>query len=230
MQDLNKLSRLIRYYCLLSTSTAGSGHLTSSLSAADLMTVLFFGGFLKFDVSNPESLFNDRVIFSKGHASPLFYSLWTVAGELDEKDLLEYRAFGSSLEGHPTMEFKFTQAPTGSLGQGLSIGLGMALASKMDKNDKADLYCSVMVKWQGTGLGSYLLASHYETNNLIGIIDVNKLGDECLVGQVISLKARIESFGWEVVLVDGHNLTEISQAYSIALSSHTKPVMIIGKR
>src|SRR3989344_2968098 len=133
MENLEKLARLIHYYCLVSTTAAGSGHLTSSLSAADLMTVLFFGGFLRFDPKNPSNLNNDRLIFSKGHASPLFYSLWAAAGQLSEKELLTYRKFGSPLEGHPTMEFKFTEAPTGSLGQGLSIGLGMALAAKIDK-------------------------------------------------------------------------------------------------
>ena len=84
MESLEKLAKLVRYYCLLSTSTAGSGHLTSSLSAADIMTVLFFAGFFKFDPKNPDYPLNDRVIFSKGHASPLFYSLWTVAGEISE--------------------------------------------------------------------------------------------------------------------------------------------------
>src|SRR3989344_1852270 len=104
MEDLEKLARLVRYYSLVSTSTAGSGHLTSSLSAADLMTVLFFGGFFKYDVKNPDYPNNDRIIFSKGHASPLFYSLWTIAGEITENELLSYRNFGSPLEGHPSME------------------------------------------------------------------------------------------------------------------------------
>src|SRR5476651_73396 len=121
MENLQSLARLIRYYCIESTSAANSGHLTSSLSATDLMTVLFFGGFLKYDPKNPDFPNNDRIIFSKGHASPLLYSLWTAAGQVSYEELLTYRKFGSPLEGHPTMEFKFTEAPTGSLGQGLSI-------------------------------------------------------------------------------------------------------------
>ena len=133
MEDLEKLARLIRYYCLLTTSTAGSGHLTSSLSATDLMTVLMFGGFFRYDLNNPDFPNNDRLIFSKGHASSLFNGLWAAAGQISENDLLSYRKFGSSLEGHPSMEFRFTEAPTGSLGQGLSIGLGMCLSAKMDR-------------------------------------------------------------------------------------------------
>ena len=233
MEELNNLIKLVRYYCLLSTSAAGSGHLTSSFSAADLMSVLFFGGFLKYDVINPQSLYNDRIIFSKGHSSPLLYSLWTVAGELEEKDLLDYRKFGSPLEGHPSMEFKFTEAPTGSLGQGLSIGLGMALASKMDKVDnKIFVLLGDGEMAEGQIWEAIQFASYHELNNLIGIIDVNRLGQnsETMLGwDVKKIKTRIESFGWETIMVDGHDLTEISHAYSIARSSHTKPVMIIGK-
>ncbi len=233
MEDLEKLARLIRYYCLLSTSTAGSGHLTSSLSAADLMTVLFFGGFFKFDAKNPDFPQNDRVIFSKGHASPLFYSLWTAAGELSEKELLEYRKFGSPLEGHPSMEFKFTQAPTGSLGQGLSIGLGMALAAKIDKlSYKTFVLLGDGEMAEGQIWEAIEIASHYKLNNLVGIIDVNRLGQsgETMLGwNVKEYQKRVSAFGWETVIIDGHDLKEISQAFSLALSSHEKPVMIIAK-
>lgn len=106
---------------------AGSGHPTSSFFAMDLMACLLFGGFFRFDVKNPSSPINDRLIFSKGHASPLFYAIWAVAGAIEEKELLTLRQFGSRLEGHPTMAFPYTEAATGSLGQGLSIGVGMAL-------------------------------------------------------------------------------------------------------
>lgn len=233
MEDLEKLAKLIRYYCLLSTSTAGSGHLTSSLSAADLMTVLFFGGFFRFDIRNPDYPQNDRVIFSKGHASPLLYSLWTAAGELSEKELLEYRKFGSPLEGHPSMEFKFTQAPTGSLGQGLSIGLGMALAAKIDKlSYKTFVLLGDGEMAEGQIWEAIEIASHYKLNNLVGIIDVNRLGQsgETMLGwNVKEYQKRVSAFGWETVIIDGHNLKEISQAFSLALSSHEKPVMIIAK-
>lgn len=233
MEDLEKLARLVRYYSLLTTSTAGSGHLTSSLSAADLMTVLFFGGFLKYDIKNPDLPQNDRVIFSKGHASSLFYSLWAAAGGIPENDLLTYRKFGSTLEGHPTMEFKYTEAPTGSLGQGLSVGLGIALAAKMDKLDyKTFVLMGDSEMAEGQIWEAIQLASYYKLNNLIGIIDVNRLGQstETMVGwDVKEYQRRISAFGWETIVVDGHNLEEISHAYSRALDSHNSPVMIIAK-
>ena len=106
--DLKKLAKLIRYYILVSTTEAGSGHPSSSLSATDLMAVLMFNGFFKADLDNPENLNNDRLIFSKGHASPLFYSLYAAAGKVSEKEMLSLRKFGSRLEGHPTMDFPYT--------------------------------------------------------------------------------------------------------------------------
>src|SRR3989338_6402197 len=117
-QKLQHLATLIRYYILTSTTAAGSGHPTSSLSAADLMTVLMFGGFFRADLKHPEYANNDRLIFSKGHASPLFYSLYAAAGAIEETELLTMRKFNSRLEGHPTLAFPFTEASTGSLGQG----------------------------------------------------------------------------------------------------------------
>src|SRR3990167_1433741 len=135
LKKLENLAKLVRYYILISTTAAGSGHPTSSLSATDLMVALMFGGFFKADINNPENPNNDRLIFSKGHASPLFYSLYAAAGKVSENELKTLRKFGSKLEGHPTMEFPYTEAGTGSLGQGLSIGVGMALNAKMDKSD-----------------------------------------------------------------------------------------------
>jgi len=233
MENLEKLTRLVKYYCLISTSTAGSGHLTSSLSAADLMTVLFFGGFLRYDPRNPDYPQNDRVIFSKGHASPLLYSLWTAANALTEEELLTYRKFGSPLEGHPSIEFKYTEAPTGSLGQGLSVGLGMALAAKMDKlSYKTYVLLGDGEMAEGQIWEAIEIASHYKLNNLIGIIDVNRLGQSgptMYSWDIKEYQKRINAFGWETILINGHNLTEISQAYSIALESRDKPFMIIAK-
>ncbi|MBI2598674.1 transketolase [Candidatus Curtissbacteria bacterium] len=129
---LQELAKLIRFYILKMTTEAGSGHPTSSLSAADLATALFFGK-LRYDTKDPQNPANDRVIFSKGHASPLFYALWAAAGEISGEELAAYRKFESPLEGHPTPRFKFAEAATGSLGQGLSIGVGMALAMRLDQ-------------------------------------------------------------------------------------------------
>jgi len=234
MDDLDKLAKLIRYYSLISTTNAGSGHLTSSLSATDLMTTLFFGGFLRYDTKNPDYKENDRVIFSKGHATPLYYSLWVAAGALSENDLVtKYRRFGSPLEGHPSMEFKFTEVPTGSLGQGLSVGLGMALNAKLDKlSYKTYVLLGDGEMTEGSVWEAIQLASHYKLNNLVGIIDVNRLGQtgETMLGwNVNEYKKRVSSFGWDAIVIDGHNFHEISHAFSRANSSHDKPVMIIAK-
>jgi transketolase len=233
MEDLEKLAKLVRYYCLLTTSTANSGHLTSSLSATDLMVTLMFGGFFKYDLKNPDFPNNDRLIFSKGHASSLFYGLWAAAGQLSENDLLSYRKFGSQLEGHPSMEFKYTEAPTGSLGQGLSIGIGMALAAKMDKlSYKTFVLLGDGEMAEGQIWEAIEVASHYNLNNLIGIIDVNRLGQsgETMLGwDVKTYQKRLAAFGWETIVVDGHNLNEISHAFAFATSSHKSPTMIIAK-
>ncbi len=131
---LKQLSMLVRHWILTSTNEAGSGHPTSSMSAVELLADLFFGGFYRFDVGNYDNPNNDRLIFSKGHASPLLYSLWAAAGEVTEFQLSNYREFESPLEGHPTSRFKLAEVATGSLGQGLSIGVGMALnAKKLDQ-------------------------------------------------------------------------------------------------
>jgi transketolase len=131
LEHLKRLAALIRYYILACTTEAGSGHPTSSLSATELMAGLLFGGIFRYDVDNPGHPNNDRLVFSKGHASPLFYALWAAAGKLSEDELIHtYRKFGSPLEGHPTVAFPYTEAATGSLGQGLAIGLGMALNAK----------------------------------------------------------------------------------------------------
>ena len=134
--NLQKLCQLVRHDILNSTSAAGSGHATSSLSAVELMTTLFFGsppagGFLRYDLEHPENPANDRVIFSKGHASPLLYSLYHAAGVLSHEELMTLRQFNSQLEGHPTPRFKYVDVATGSLGQGLSVGVGMAIGLKL---------------------------------------------------------------------------------------------------
>ncbi|MGZ5472291.1 MAG: transketolase, partial [Nitrososphaeraceae archaeon] len=130
IKKIEDISKLIRYYIVIATTKAGSGHLTSSLSAVELMAVLLFGGFFRYRIDEPKYNNNDRLIFSKGHASPLLYSLWVVAGIISEEELLTLRKFNSRLEGHPTPKFPYAEAATGSLGQGLPIGIGMALNAK----------------------------------------------------------------------------------------------------
>jgi len=234
VEKIKKLTTLIRYYILIMTTEAGSGHPTSSLSATELMACLFFGGIFKFDVDHPKNLNNDRLIFSKGHASPLFYALWAAAGKLTEKDLMTYRKFGSPLEGHPTVVFPYAEAATGSLGQGLSIGLGMALNAKYI--DKLPYRTYVLLgdseMAEGSQWESLQIASHYKLNNLIGILDVNRLGQrgETMFGwDLQAYEKRISSFGWKTTVFDGHSISETLGAYEEALRATDQPVMLIGK-
>ncbi len=134
LETLKKIATQIRYHILTMSTQAGSGHPTSSLSGVELMAGLLFGGIFRYDLNNPKHPNNDRLIFSKGHASPLFYAMWAAAGALTEAQLMTYRQFGSLLEGHPTPALPLVEAATGSLGQGLSIGVGQALNAKyLDK-------------------------------------------------------------------------------------------------
>ncbi len=234
MERLENIARLIRYYILTSTTAAGSGHPTSSLSAADLMTALFFGGIMRFDAEHPENPNNDRIIFSKGHASPLFYSLWTVAGKISEQELMTMRKFGSPLEGHPTVSFPYTEAATGSLGQGLSIGVGMALNAKyIDKLPyKTFVLLGDSEMAEGSQWEAIQIAAYYRLDNLIGILDVNRLGQrgETMYGHNLdAYRKRISAFGWKSIVIDGHSLDQIIVAYRKALRSKEKPVMIIAK-
>ncbi|MBI3261133.1 transketolase [Candidatus Berkelbacteria bacterium] len=233
--NLQELARLIRYYILISSTEAGSGHPSSSLSAVELMTVLMFGGSYKFDLDNPSHPNNDRLIFSKGHASPLFYGLYAAAGKLSEHDLLSYRTFGSPLEGHPTRAFEYTEAATGSLGQGLSIGVGMALNAKY--LDKLPYRSFVLLgdseMAEGSVWEAIQIAAYYKLDNLIAVLDVNRLGQqgETMYGHRIDEYAkRVQSFGWETItVIDGHSIAKIQSAYAKAIKIKGHPVMIIAR-
>jgi len=224
--DLSKKAKKIRELILKMTTVASSGHPTSSLSAVELMTNLFFAGFFNEK--------NDEVIFSKGHAAPLLYALYAVLGKIDEKKLETLRQFGSVLEGHPKPRFPYVKVATGSLGQGLSIGLGMALAKRLLKNKGrvfvllGDSEISEGQVWEAVQLASY-----YKTDNLIAIVDINRLGQrgQTMLGwDVLSYQKRFESFSWQTFLVDGHNLEEIDKTYrEVLLSIEKKPKVILAK-
>ncbi|MBI4691484.1 MAG: transketolase, partial [Nitrospirae bacterium] len=231
---LEKLARLIRYYILVSTTEAGSGHLTSSLSATDLMTALLFGNIFKFDPDNPGHPNNDRLIFSKGHASPLFYALWAAAGKVSEQELMTLRKFGSPLDGHTTVSFPYVEISTGSLGQGLSAGVGIAMNAKYIAKLPYRTYVLLgdSEMSEGSQWEAIQLAAYYKLDNLIGIIDVNRLGQrgETMYGHdLTSYERRISAFGWETILISGHSMPEILAAYEKVVRINDKPVMIIAK-
>jgi transketolase len=234
LEHLKKVATLIRYYILNMTTQAGSGHPTSSLSATELMAGLMFGGIFRYDLDNPKHPNNDRLIFSKGHATPLFYSLWAAANRLTEDEIMTYRHFGSPLEGHPTMTFRYTEAATGSLGQGLSIGLGIALNAKYLDNLPYTTYVllgdSEMA--EGSQWETMQLAAHYKMDNLVAVLDVNRLGQrgETMYGwDLMAYEDRVAAFGWETILVkDGHSFPEVIAAYEKTMTVTDKPVMIIA--
>ncbi|MFA6081362.1 MAG: transketolase [Patescibacteria group bacterium] len=244
---LKKLCQLIRYDILTSTTAAKSGHPSTALSAVELMTTLFFacppaGGFFYSDLKNPKDFNNDRLIFSKGHASPLFYSLYHATGAVSYEELMTMRKFASPLEGHATPRFAFADVATGSLGQGLSIGIGMALGIKLriannELRIKREPKVFVLLGDSETAEGQVWealeIGSLYKLNNVVAILDVNRLGQngETMIGWDLETYAkRVGSFGWETIVVDdGHDLNKVFKAFEKATSSIDKPVMIIAK-
>ena len=243
--QLKKLCQLIRYDILTSTTEAKSGHPTTSLSAVELMTTLFFGGFLKSDLNHPkgvQSLTNDRVVFSKGHASPLIYALYHAAGAISYPELMQLRKITSDLEGHPTFRFKYADVATGSLGQGLSAGVGMALGVKLRvksyelkvmREPKIWVLLGDSEMAEGQVWEAIQIASHYKLNNLIAIADINRLGQstQTMLGWDLKTYAkRIESFGWKTIIVDdGHDLKKIYDSFeSLNVSALEQPTMILA--
>lgn len=233
-QYLEGIAKVVRYYILTMTSKAGSGHPTSSLSATDLTVGLMFGGFFLYDPSRPDLPNNDRLVLSKGHASPLLYALWAAAGQLSEEELMTYRTFGSPLEGHPTPHFRHVDAATGSLGQGLSIGVGMALNARY--LDKLPYKTYVLVgdseMAEGSNWEALQIAAYYKLGNLVGMIDVNRLGQRgaTMYGwDVEKYQRMVSAFGWETVVIDGHRYEEILPALKTASQAKDRPTMIIAK-
>lgn len=254
---MDDLYKTLRHLILTVSSTAGSGHPTSSLSAVELMAVLFFK-YLQYDVKNPNNANNDRVIFSKGHATPLYYSLYKAAGVISDAEFATYRQFNSILEGHPTRRFPFTEASTGSLGQGLAVGIGQALAIQMQhgnykqmsqettevvsaEHDSQKEHTRIPRVYVLMGDGELAegsvweaanLASYYKLNNLVALCDINRLGQSqstALEHQMDIYRRRFEAFGWGVIVIDGHNESEIDAAYQKALIYQAGPIAIIAK-
>ena len=233
VQQWTNLAQQLRVDSIRSTTEAGSGHPTSSMSAADLMAVLM-NSYLKYDFSEPKNPNNDHLIFSKGHAAPLLYSMYKAAGAIEDEELLTLRKFGSRLEGHPTPLLPWVDVATGSLGQGLPIGVGVALAGKyLDKLPyHIWVLCGDSEMAEGSIWEGFDKASHYKLDNLVAIIDVNRLGqrgETDLGWNTEAYAARARGFGWNAIIIDGHNYEEIDKAFAQAIQGNGSPTCIVAK-
>jgi transketolase len=236
MNDVERwreLGQQLRVDAVRASAKAGSGHPSSSMSAADLAAVLLAAHF-RYDFDDPRSPANDRIVFSKGHASPLVYGLFRAAGALSEEEFGTYRQFGSRLQGHPTPALPWVDVATGSLGQGLPIGVGLALAGKrLDRLPcRVWVICGDSEMAEGSMWEAIEHAAFYELDNLTAIIDVNRLGQrgETMHGwDLASYSDRLRAFGWHAIEIDGHDVEAIDAAYREAESTTGKPTAIVAK-
>jgi transketolase len=234
MTTWKELAAQLRVDSIRCTTAAGSGHPTSSMSAADLMAVLMTK-YLRYDWATPHHPNNDRLIFSKGHACPVLYAMYKAAGAITDAELLTLRKKGSRLEGHPNPHvLPYVDVATGSLGQGLPIGVGMALNGKY--LDKLPYRVWVVLGDSEVAEGSIWEAAdkgaHYQLDNLIGILDMNRLGQRGETawgwhGEVYA--ARFRAFGWHAIELDGHDLSAIDRAYTEALTIKDRPSILIAR-
>ncbi|HEV2329040.1 MAG TPA: transketolase [Verrucomicrobiae bacterium] len=228
---LKGIANQLRIHSINATTAAGSGHPTSCCSAADVVAALFFGH-MKYDPKNPRYYNNDRFILSKGHAAPLLYAAWAENGFVPVDELVKLRQFNCELEGHPTPRLPFVDVATGSLGQGLGAGVGLALGGRLDQLDyntyvlMGDGEIAEGSVWEAASLAGY-----FKLNNLIAIVDANRLGQsqETAFGHHIEVyRDRFDSFGWRVEDVDGHDIEEILEVLS-GVGLNDQPLAIIAK-
>lgn len=232
--ELVELGQQLRVDSVRAAAAAGSGHPTSSMSAADLMAVLL-AHHLRYDFDRPAHPGNDRFVLSKGHASPLLYSAYKAAGAIDDAELLTFRELGSRLEGHPTpRRLPWVETATGSLGQGLPVGVGLALAGK--RLDHSGYRVWVLTGDSELAEGSVWEAAEHAAyehlDNLTAIVDVNRLGQRGPTRHGHDLDAyarRFQAFGWHTVEVDGHDVDAIDRAYGEALSTVGQPTVILAR-
>ena len=231
-EEWRALAQQLRVDSIRSSTGAGSGHPTSSMSAADLMSVLM-SKYLRYDFDDPDNPANDHLIFSKGHASPLLYSMYKAAGAITDEELMTFREFGSRLQGHPTPVIPWVDVATGSLGQGLPIGVGVALAGKYLDKEPYNVWvlCGDSEMAEGSMWEAFQHASWYGLDNLVAILDMNRLGQtrETMDGWNGDHYAdRARAFGWHAIQIDGHDPEAIDQAYTEALEQGG-PTLIVAK-
>jgi transketolase len=223
----------LRILSVRSTTEAGSGHPTSCCSAADIVATLFFA-VMRFDPLNPKHPNNDRFVLSKGHAAPLLYAAWAEAGAFNPEELLRLRTLDSDLEGHPTPRLTFVDVATGSLGQGLNAGIGLAINAK--SLDKSSYRTYVLLgdgeSMEGSTWEAAELARHYQLDNLCAIVDVNRLGQSdptLLQHDVEAYRTRWSAFGWNAIPVDGHDIAKLLDAFAQAARTKGRPTVVLAR-
>lgn len=232
-KTLEKHAKNVRKNIVKMVHAAKSGHPGGSLSAADIVTCLYFNE-MNVNEENVESNKRDRFVLSKGHASPLLYSVLAEKGFISEEELLTFRQVNSKLQGHPNMNYvKGVDMSTGSLGQGISCAVGMAMANKLDNSEYrvyallGDGECEEGQVWEAA-----MAAAHYKLDNLCAILDYNGLQIDGNITDVMNpapFGKKFEAFGWHVITIDGHDMEAITSAYAKAKECKGKPTMIVAK-
>jgi len=233
IQALKDLANKLRILSIKCTNAAGSGHPTSCCSMAELTSVLFFHT-MKYKVSDPRDASSDRFVLSKGHTAPILYSAWCLAGLFSESELMNLRKIDNDLEGHPTPRLSFIDVATGSLGQGLSCAAGMAYTGKYFDKASYRVFCLMGdgESAEGSVMEAANFSSFYKLDNLVGIIDVNRLGQSdptSLEHAMDHYQKRWDSFGWNAVVLDGSDIESICKAFHDAEQTTGKPTMILAK-
>ena len=232
LAGLQDKATLMRIHSIRATTEAGSGHPTSCASAAEIMSALFFS-VMRYDPKDPAHPDNDVFVLSKGHAAPVLYAAWAEAGYIPESELLNLRKITSDLEGHPPTRLPFVDLATGSLGQGLSAGLGIALAARVDgREQRVYVLLGDGESAEGSVWEAAAMASHINVNNLCATIDINRLGQSAptmLEHDIDTYKNRWEAFGWQALAVDGHNIEELVAAYEQAAATPDRPSVILAR-
>ncbi len=234
LAELQARAKSIRKGIITSTTTAGSGHPTSSLSGVEIAVVLYFGGILRYDPKNPHWPGRDRFILSKGHAAPLLYAVLAEAGYFSKDQLPTLRKLGSPLEGHPNMRrLAGVEASTGSLGQGLSIGIGHALAARLSKqNYRVNVLMGDGEMDEGQVWEAAMAAKKFQLDNLMAVVDQNGFQQTGATAEVLDLRPltqRWEAFGWFAQEINGHDLSEVLAAFQKAAQTKGKPSVIVAR-
>ena len=233
LTELQNKATQLRIESVRATSEAGSGHPSSCCSAADIVAALFFS-VMRYDPKNPKAHNSDRFVLSKGHAAPLLYAAWAEAGLFPKSELLKLRTLSSDFEGHPTPRLSFVDMATGSLGQGLPVGIGIALNAKCV--DKLDHRTYVLMgdgeSVEGSVWEAAEVARYHGLDNLCAIVDVNRLGQSdptMLQHDMEGYRSRWVGFGWQALVVDGHDLSALLTAFDAAAGTKGKPTVLLAK-